>query len=227
MKRRAGCSRRCKDGQIQAGIEAVAQQRRRDLAQRKTVLVGSNIYPNLDDRPAIRKPPPEPQDSPNEDGYLTVKALSPLRLADDYVELRRRAEEHRRVHGAAPTVLVLGIGPESVARAKMNFVFSVYELGGFECIGGAGNHSVKSALEAALSSRARACVVCGSVDETEDMKLLVKELKAGKPEMVIVVATDRDSQDTLRELGADDVVYQGADCLALNQNLQMRLGVGK
>ena len=216
-----------KEGQIQAGIDAVAQQRRRDLAQRKTVLVGSNMYPNLDDRPAIRKLPPEPQDSPNQDGYLTVKALSPLRLAADYVELRRRAEEYRRVHGAAPTVLVLGIGPESVARAKMNFVFSVYELGGFECIGGAGNHSVESALVAALSSRARACVVCGNVDETEDLGSLVKELRAGKPEMVIVVATDLDIQDNLRELGADDVVNQGADFIALNQNLQMRLGVGK
>ena len=216
-----------KEGQIQAGIEAVAQQRRRDLAQRKTVLVGSNKYPNLDDRPAIRKPPPEPQDSPNQDGYLTVKALSPLRLAADYVELRRRAEEYRRVHGAAPTVLVLGIGPESVARAKMNFVFSVYELGGFECIGGAGNHSVESALQAALSSRARACVVCGNVDETEDLGSLVKELRAGKPEMVIVVATDLDSQDNLRELGADGFVNQGADFIALNQFLQMHLGVGK
>ena len=109
----------------------------------------------------------------------------------------------------------------------MNFVFSVYELGGFECIGGAGNHSVESALQAALSSRARACVVCGNVDETEDLGSLVKELRAGKPEMVIVVATDLDSQDNLRELGADGFVNQGADFIALNQFLQMHLGVGK
>ena len=234
-------------GTIQACIEAVARQRKRDLAERKTVLVGSNIYPNLDDRPRSRNAPAKPvdnavdnalnnsmdnsMDNDNQDERLTVKPLSPLRLADDYARLRQNAEDYRQAHGRAPSVHIIGMDRGSATSAKMSDAISVYAVGGFDCVGGTAVNTVEDALEAALSSRAEACVVCGSVDKSGAFKSFLRELQARKPQMVILAAVDRDADieevNSLTALGVADFVYLGGDCLALNRSLQKRLGVGK
>ncbi len=228
-----------RSGTIQARIEAIARQRKRDLAERKTVLVGSNMYPNLDDRPRSRNPLPKPVDNAvgnsmenaNADNRLTVKPLSPLCLADDYARLRQNAEDYRQAHGRAPSVHIIGMDRGSATRAKMNDAISVYATGGFDCVGGAAYNTVEDALEAALSSRAEACVVCGSVDKSGIFISFLREFQARKPQMVILVAVDRDADiekvNSLTALGVADFVYPGGDCLALNRSLQNRLGVGK
>lgn len=213
-------------GAIQASIEAVARQRRDDLARRKTVLVGNNMFPNLDDRLDGPPPPPESPDNHDGAGHLAINPLLPLRLADDYTQLRRKAESYRRAHGAAPTILALGIGTGSAADAQLDFGISVFELGGFECER-AGYDSVESVLDAAFSSRARACIVPGSLAARGDLRSFVLGLQAQKPEMIVVLAADPGSEDSLQAPGVDDFVFPGADCLSLNRSLQARLGVGK
>lgn len=69
---------------IQANIEAVARQRRRDLAQGGTVLVGVNRYPNPEETAPVLQQPPETANTAAARNAVVVKPLKPLCLAEPF-----------------------------------------------------------------------------------------------------------------------------------------------
>ena len=72
-------------GSVQAQIAAVADQRRQDLAEGRTALIGSSKYPNLDETlPDVQDPPAAVDDA---GGRIEVKPLRAERLAVPYEEL--------------------------------------------------------------------------------------------------------------------------------------------
>ncbi len=244
-------------GAIQASIAALARQRRRDLAVRKTALVGSNIYPNLAEpcrnRQARTFYETNAATYTNEDNTLIAAPLAPLRLAADYARLRQNADSYHQAHGRAPSVFIIGLDREPATKAKMQAAFSIYEVGGFACGGGAVYDLVEDALEAALSSQAGACVVCASAAALTRMESFARALEARQAQIVLVASVASvasndsqadyhddpenarenarentcDNENSLRALGVADFVYPDGDCLALNRSLQARMRIGK
>lgn len=72
------------EGTIQANIEAVARQRRRDLAQGETILVGVNRYPNPEETAPVLQQPPEAANNAAARNAFVVEPLQPLRLAEPF-----------------------------------------------------------------------------------------------------------------------------------------------
>jgi len=82
IEAQGGLQASLRTGAIQAEIEAVAEQRRQNLASGESILVGANAY--VDEAEAPPKPQrPQAPDSAIEDG-IRIKALQPLRLADAF-----------------------------------------------------------------------------------------------------------------------------------------------
>ncbi len=69
---------------IQASIEALARQRRRDLSQGETVMVGVNRYLNPEETAPVLQQPPETANTAAGRNAFVVKPLKPLHLTEPF-----------------------------------------------------------------------------------------------------------------------------------------------
>ncbi len=216
-------------GFIQSEIQAVYDERQANLAQRKDVIVGTNMYPNLgetmpQDRPTARVS----SDTVNGESSLNITPLIPKRLAQPFEALRKYAEQYKQEKGNLPQIFLANFGALRDYKARMDFTRGFYEVGGFDLIDKGGFDSIDSAVQASLDSGASAIVICSTDDKySEVVPEFVQKLKAQKPDTVIILAGyPKDKIDAYRQAGVDDFIHIRANCYEMNQDLQERLGVG-
>ena len=258
-------------GALQQQIAATAAARQADLATRKAVMVGSNLYPNLGEEPLTQ---PEPsvdavprtrQDAPDPQSALAalanatqetqmalaiaaaqagatiqqlqetllagaeqvmVEPLRPFQPAAPFVQLRQKATAYAEKYGRPPQIFLANMGPLRQHKARADFTRSFFEVGGFEIVDSDGFASPKVAAQAAVAAGAKAVVIC-STDETypEIVPPLVEGIQAEQPNAVIILAGyPKDQIEAHKATGVDAFIYLGADCLALNQWLQEKIG---
>ena len=199
-------------GTIQAQIAEVAQQRRQDLDEGRTALVGCSQYPNLDETLSdLQNPPPA--------AMADAAPLPARRLAAPYEELRRRADIYRQQNGHLPRVILIGLGQSEKCRTWANFARELYAPGGFEVIDGGNCDTVESALAAAIDSQAAAVVICaGDGHDAALASEYARALKEQRPELTVLFAADAKNQ-----MRADISV----NAYEMNRTLQDKLGIGK
>ncbi|WP_420643354.1 methylmalonyl-CoA mutase family protein [Candidatus Leptofilum sp.] len=259
-----------KAGMIQGQIGATTVARQQDLAKRKAVMVGTNMYPNVGEAP-LPKPEQEPilltrQPERNPEPTLAalataapanqmrfaiaaaqagatleqlqnvlldgtemvkVEALRPFHPDAPFVRLRQKAEKFAEKHGHPPQLFLANMGPLRQHKARADFTHGFFEVGGFELLDSGGFGSPEAAAEAALASGTSAIVIC-STDDTypEIVPPLAQAIKAQQPDATLILAGYPKAQiDAHKAAGIDNFIYLGADCLALNQWLQGRLGL--
>ena len=215
-----------KDGSIQAQIEAISQQRQSDAAHGRSIIVGTNRYPNLQDTLPLDEFLEYEQDVSSSVDQVKVAPLKPLRQSDPFEQLRRLADDYRRQHGNLPQILLLGFGEADGCQQQLDLARECFAVGGFKCSDCGGQETVDAALQTVLESEAKACVLCANDDDMPEAVLsFIREVKARKPELSLIVASKPEGHEALKRAGADDFVYHGADMVALNRRLQKRLGV--
>ena len=217
-----------KDGSIQAQNEAISQQRQSDAAHGRSVIVGTNKYLNLQETLPLDEFSEYERVDSNSGHQVKVAPLKPLRQSGPFVQLRRRADDYRREHGTLPQILLVGFGETSGCQQKLDLARECFAVGGFKCSDCGGQETVDAALQTVLESEAKACVLCANDDKLPEAILsFVREVKARKPELSLIVASKPEDHEALKRAGADDFVYRGADMVALNRRLQKRLGVAE
>ncbi len=206
-----------RSGDIQAQIAEIAQQRRQDLDEGRTALVGCSQYPNLDETlPDLQNLPPA--------AMADAAPLPARRLADPYEELRRRADIYRQQNGHLPRVILIGLGQAEKCRTWANFARELYAPGGFEVIDGGNYDTVESALVATIDSQAAAVVICaGDGLDAASVTEYVGALKARQPELTVLFAADAKNK---MKADIDDFIDIGVNAYEMNQTLQDKLGVG-
>ena len=204
-------------GDIQAQIAEIAQQRRQDLDEGRTALVGCSQYPNLDETlPNVQNPPPA--------AMADAAPLPARRLAVPYEELRRRADIYRQQNGHLPRVILISLGQAEKCRTRANFARELYAPGGFEVIDGGNYDTVESALAAIIDSQAAAVVICAG--DSHDAALVpeyVRALKEQQPELTVLFAGDASNQ---MKADIDDFIDISVNAYEMNRTLQDKLGVG-
>ena len=216
-------------GSVQAQIAAVADQRRQDLAEGRTALIGSSRYPNLDETlPDLQNPPAASGESAAGDDArdrIKVKPLRIERLAVPYEELRRHAEMYRRQRGHQPRIFLANFGHLAACKASANFARELYAPGGFEVIDGGNYDTVQSALVATIDSQAAAVVICaGDGLDAASVTEYVDALKARQPDLTVLFVGDASNQ---MKADIDDFIDIGVNAYEMNRTLQDKLGVGK
>lgn len=211
-------------GNIQAQIAEVAQQRRQDLAEGRTVLVGCSQYPNLDETlPDVQNPPPAAMADVGE--RIEAAPLPARRLATPYEELRRRADIYRQQRGHRPRVILIGLGQAEKCRTWADFARELYAPGGFDVIDGGSYDTVESALAAAIDSQAAAVVICvGDSHYAALVPEYVRALKGQRPGLTVLFAADASNQ---MKAELDDSIDTAVNRYEANRMLQARLGIGK
>lgn len=256
-------------GMIQQHIGETAAARQNDLATRKTVMVGTNMYPNRGEKllpqtevtavplthqekgdlsqmlAALHKAEPANQMARAvaaaeagasleqlsevmfaEAEKIEVERLRPFLAADPFVQLRHWANEYAKAQGHPPRIFLANMGPLRQHKARADFARSFFEIGGFEIVQSEGFASPEAAANAVHESGAKAVVIC-STDETYPALVppLMQGIKAQQPGTVVILAGyPQDQIEAHKAAGIDAFIHLGADCLALNQWLQTKMG---
>lgn len=157
---------------------------------------------------------------------VTVAALQPHRLAEDFEALRERAAQHAASSGAAPAVFLANIGRVAEHTARASFARNFFEAGGVKGLGNDGFADAEAAAAAFAGSGAGIAVICGSDEQyASQAEEIARALKAKGARRVYLAGRGGDKAEAYAAAGIDDYVFMGADVLAICGAALDQLGV--
>ncbi|MDE6237604.1 MAG: methylmalonyl-CoA mutase small subunit [Muribaculaceae bacterium] len=153
-----------KKGEIQAKVNESGVKRHVDVARRKEILLGTNQYPNFNEK-GLEKAQEESAKCgcgcgvEVQDG--AVEFLNMDRAASQFEQIRLDTERssHR------PKVFMLTIGNLAMRLARAQFSGNFFGCAGYEIIDNIGFNTVKEGIDAAMAAGADVVVLCSSDDE--------------------------------------------------------------
>jgi methylmalonyl-CoA mutase len=212
-----------KTGFIQDQVTESRRQKEMAIAQRKTIVLGTNQYPNTLETML------ENVRSAGEQLPVTApyKTLTPFRISTGFEKVRLATEAFILKGNKRPSVFLFTMGNLAMLRARAGFSANFFGCAGYEIIDNQGFTTVQEGVDEALLSGAEIAVICSSDDE---YPLIVPEiagkLKKTKPELRIVVAGyPTEIVEMLKEAGVDDFIHIRSNLLDTLQEYQKILGI--
>lgn len=206
------------EGKVQAEVNASCDKRHTDVARRKEVLLGTNQYPNVNEKAADKiqatgctcccsdKEPEEGQ------GGLKMQ-----RAATEF-EALRLATEHA---AKRPKVFMLTIGNLAMRLARAQFSTNFFGCAGYEIIDNLGFNTVEEGVDAALAKGADVVVLCSSDDEYATLAPEAFKYLDGRAEFVVAGAPA--CMDELKAAGINDYVHVRCNVLDTLKDFNSRL----
>ena len=216
-----------KTGFIQESIAATRKEREKLLGQRRLSLVGTNQYPNIQEKPlpgAGFLPPTV--DAPASPAAENAPALHTARLAMRYEALRAAAAAYKVQHGHGPRIHLANIGPLRRHKARADFTRGFFETGGFEIIGSEGATDSTVIAQSAINSGAQLVVICGhDEDYVAQVPAIVQAIKAQAPHITLVLAGNPgDNEAAYKAAGLDTYIFVKSDNYETNRQFLAKLG---
>ena len=188
-------------GEIQAKVNESGVKRHVEVARRKENLLGTNIYPNFNEK-ALDKVSEVCKCScscSNEEGK--VEHLNMNRAASEFEKLRLDTE--RAAH--RPKVFMLTIGNLAMRLARAQFSSNFFGCAGYEIIDNIGFNTVKEGVDSAIEKGADVVVLCSSDDEyAEFAPEAFKELNG---RAMFVVAGAPACMEALQAQGIENFIH--------------------
>ena len=207
-----------KNGDVQRNIGESSNNRRKALARRKEILLGTNQYPNFNETSEGHEPigklcccgKPEK----HKDGTLDTN-----RLATEFEELRLATEKS----GRHPKAFMLTIGNLAMRQARAQFSCNFLASAGYEIIDNLGFKSVEEGVAAALNANADIIVICSSDDEYAEYAIPAYKQIAGKA--IFIVAGAPACSEELKKAGIENFIHVRTDVLETLRELNKKLGI--
>lgn len=199
---------------VQSKVAAVRAARDADIAKRRNVLTGASEFPNLQERtPAVLANPPAAVAA--EKPSVAFDALTPVRLAAPFEQLRDRSDAMLKQTGARPKIWLANLGKPSDFTARATFAKSLFEAGGIEAIDGEG-FSDPAALAAAFkaSGAQLACLCSSDAIYADHAVAAAKALQAAGARHIYLAGRPGDREADFRAGGIDEFVVAGGNALA-------------
>lgn len=193
-----------KKGEIQAKVNESGVKRHLDVARRKEILLGTNQYPNFNEK-ALDKVSETCgckcgcHDGEAKDG--AVEWLNFDRAASQFEQLRLDTE--RSAH--RPKVFMLTIGNLAMRLARAQFSSNFFGCAGYEIIDNIGFNSVKEGVDAAIEKGADVVVLCSSDDEYAEFAPEAYKELANRA--LFVVAGAPACMDDLKAQGIENFIH--------------------
>ncbi len=211
VEKKGGYLECVRNGFIQDSVENSGKKALREISRGERTLVGTNEFPNLDERMAgeIEKALTE------ETRRLPVNAapLAPSRAAMEFERTRLFNEKYAEKTGEAPKVFLLHLSSSPQAAARSTLSKNLLRCGGFAVADGAKNPGAEEGAAAAIAENPLAVVICGSDEDCEQISSeAIAKLKDSAPGMFIIVCvTPGDLATDLLRAGASDLIYENCD----------------
>lgn len=186
------------NGEIKREIEASCQKRDMNIATRRHVFLGTNQFPNVNEKMLDKVERIQNDDCIGLRTYRGALAFEELRL-----ETERYAQKNRR-----PKVFLLKVGNLAMRQARAGFITNFFGCAGYEIAETAGYKTVEEGVQAAAEQKADLVVFCSSDEEYATVGVeLTKALKAAMNTPVLIAGNPVEAIDALKAAGADDFIH--------------------
>ncbi len=171
------------NGDVQKSVNESCEKRHTDVARRKEILLGTNQYPNVNEKSADKIEAKacccSCGDKAEGNGGLSMK-----RAATDFEQLRLATEAAAK----RPKVFMLTIGNLAMRLARAQFSTNFFGCAGYEIIDNLGFDTVEAGVDAALAKGADVIVLCSSDDEYAELAPAAFKYLDGRAEFVVAGA---------------------------------------
>jgi methylmalonyl-CoA mutase len=207
-------------GFIRQEISAISGRRAAMVASRQEVLLGTNIFPNMNESVTgcITEEIAFPQ--PGVNAYRIAEPIRPVRAAAEFEKLRLSTERH---NGPRPKVFLLTYGNLSMRLARAQFSANFFVCAGYEVIDNLGCKTVKEGVDAALQANADIVVLCSSDDEYAKIAPEAGALLNNRA--ILVVAGAPASMDELKQKGITEFINARSNVLETLKAFHKKLGI--
>ena len=216
VEEKGGFSVAVNAGEIQNAVNASNVARKKAVATRREILLGSNQYPNFTEVAADKI-----QEKGScccgggHCGEATIPALDFSRGASEFEALRMATEKS----GKTPKVFMLTIGNLAMRLARSQFSANFFGCAGYKIIDNLGFDTVEAGVEAA----AEIVVLCSSDDEYAEFAPAAYKALAGRAEFVVAGAPA--CADDLKAQGIDQFVNVKSNVLETLKAFNAKLGI--
>ncbi|KAA6332744.1 Methylmalonyl-CoA mutase [termite gut metagenome] len=188
-----------KSGSVQRDVNESGKARRKAVAQRKEILLGTNQYPNFIERAGGKTPVAACSCCAQRNEHKKeVETLNFDRMASEFETLRLETENS----GKRPKAFMLTIGNLAMRQARAQFSCNFLACSGYEVVDNLGFDTVEAGVEAAVAAKADIVVLCSSDDEYAEYAL--PAFKALKGRAMFIVAG---APACMEELQANGINY--------------------
>lgn len=189
-----------KKGTVQEAVNNSGKARREAVSKRKEILLGTNQYPNFNEKAADKITCPLPTQCTQEEG-TDYPILKFNRAASEFEALRLQTEHS----GKRPKAFMLTIGNLAMRQARAQFSCNFLACAGYEVIDNLGFATVEEGVEAALRAKADIVVICSSDDEYAEYAIPAYKALHGRA--MFIVAGAPACMDQLKEAGIENFIH--------------------
>ncbi|RGN40274.1 methylmalonyl-CoA mutase small subunit [Bacteroides oleiciplenus] len=191
-----------KAGIVQTAVNESNKARHKSVAQRREVLLGTNQFPNFNEKAGDKKPLEATcccggHDTCEKD----VSVLNFDRAASEFEALRLETE----ASGKRPKAFMLTIGNLAMRQARAQFSCNFLACAGYEVVDNLGFPTVEAGVEAAMAAKADIVVLCSSDDEY--VEYAVPAFKALDGRAMFIVAGAPANMEELKAAGIENFIH--------------------
>lgn len=210
-------------GTIQSKIKTTRTKKMKLASQRRNVFVGTNQYPNTNEKIDLIKSSYEKTFASDD-----VELLQPQNGAIEFETLRLSTDRFTNKTGKRPKAYLIFIGNNpTMQTARAQFSGGFIGCGGFEIVDGIVKKSNEDAIKKALNQDAEITVICGADDDyiTAGVEF-AKKFKAAKKDGILVLAGyPTDSIEDLKAAGVDEFIHNRVDMIETLKKFQQKLNI--
>ena len=208
-----------KSGIIQKKLADSSGKSQNDMASRKTILLGTNQYPNTHEKVSDTVDLKRIFQEKTAEGELLVNPVSLVRGSVQFDKLRIATDRSAR----RPAVFLMPLGKTAMRKARAQFSANFFGCGGYEIIDNEGFDSVEIAVSQAIESKADIVVICSS---DEEYPALAPDIfNQMKDRAIIVVAGNPACIDELKSKGLEHFIHVRSNIITTLTEFHKRLGI--
>ncbi len=193
-----------KNGSVQRAVNASNEARHKAVAQRREVLLGTNQYPNFNEKSEGKRPVAAKCCCGGGDAHSCEKDVETLvfdRAGSEFEALRLETEES----GKRPKAFMLTIGNLAMRQARAQYSCNFLACAGYEVIDNLGFETVEAGVEAAMAAKADIVVLCSSDDEYAEYA--IPAFKALDGRAMFIVAGNPACAEELKAAGIEHFIH--------------------
>ena len=210
-------------GKVQAVVNESGKKRHEAVSKRKEVLLGTNQYPNFNERAEGKQPLAHACCcGGGHKEHACEKPIATLnfdRAASEFEALRLQTE----ASGKRPKVFMLTVGNLAMRQARAQFSCNFFACAGYEVIDNLGFPSVEEGVDAAMKAGADIVVLCSSDDEYAEYAVPAFRALAGRA--LFVVAGAPQCMDDLKAAGIEHFIHVRVNVLETLKEFNVKLGI--
>ncbi len=210
-----------REGFIQSEIKAMATKRDANIAQRRDNLLGTNQFPNFNEKIAKELDASIFQPADFTEEGAEVETLKPYRGAQTFEALRYKTDGYAKTN-KRPEAFMLTIGNLAFRKARAQFSCNFFAVAGFDVIDNNGFKTVEEGVAAAKIKKADIVVVCSSDEEYAEIAPKVAELLDNE---ILVIAGNPACKAELEEKGISNFIHVKSNILEDLNEYQKKLNI--